>query len=150
MLEQTHALARLTQQDVSLARDAAKALALMQRPLRTEQTIRCSAKELADIVWDNPILLWEERINAATMADTVLLNGVQRRLAEADWADGFRMTYHVLWPDRKVHQILLWPRFYKAARQRLTNMLDYRSGVGEVMKDRIWKAILEDRNEKGN
>jgi hypothetical protein len=60
------------------------------------------------------------------------------------------MTYRVLWPDLKVHRMLMWPRFYGKARERLISMLDYRSGTSEVMKDRIWTAILEDRNEKGN
>jgi hypothetical protein len=148
MLEQTHALARLTQQDVVLARDAAKSLAMMQRPLRTERTIRTLAKEMADLCWDNPALLFEW--NLQHVGEQTLFNGVGMRLAEKDWPDGWRMTYRVLWPDVKVHRMLMWPRFYRAARERLISMLDHRSGVNEHMKARIYDAVLEDWNEKGN
>jgi hypothetical protein len=138
----------LQQTDVVKARDVAKLAARTLRPLRTEQTIRTLAKEIADLVWENPALLFE--MNAQTIDEQTLFNGVALRLAEKDWPDGWRMTYRVLWPDSRVHRQLLWPRFYKIARARLVGMLDAKSGTSEVMKERIFAAIQEDWNEKGN
>lgn len=138
----------LQKTDVVAAREVATLAARTLRPLRTEQTIRTLAKEIADLVWENPALLFE--MNAQTIDEQTLFNGVALRLAEKDWPDGWRMTYRVLWPDSRVHRTLLWPRFYKIARQRMISMLHHDSGVNEHLKARIFDAVQEDWNEKGN
>jgi hypothetical protein len=147
-LSQQLALAAITEKDVGLARETAKEIARLNKPLRTERTIRTLAKEMADLVWEQPDLLFEW--NMQNIAEQTLFNGVGMRLAEKDWDEGWRMTYRFLWPDVQVHRIIMWPRFYKKARERLISMLHHESGVTEHMKARIFDAVLEDWNQKGN
>jgi hypothetical protein len=132
----------LQQKDVVAAREVARIAARTLRPLRTERTIRTCAKEIADQVWENPWLLVEKDL--LTVEEQTTFNGVTMHLAKKDWPDGWRMTYRVLWPDSQVHRIIMWPRFYKAARTQLISMLDAKSGTSELMKERIHLAIVED------
>ena len=137
----------LIESDISHAREIAKTAARTLKPLRTERTIRMLAKELSGLVWENPALLFE--LDLQTIEEQMLFNGVAIHLAEKDWPEGWRRTYHVLWPDQQIHAQLLWPRFYKAARAKLLTMLHHESSTTEHMKARIFEAICEDR-EKGN
>jgi len=121
--------------DFVKAREVAKTAARTLRPLRTERTIRMLAKEMA-AAW------WDESLKGTTAPPP----GTPENYDPAVRSEMFRR----MWPDQQVYVTLCWPFFYKMARTQMIGMLDASSGVSEHMKARIWEAIQEDWNEKGN
>ncbi len=120
--------------DLVKAREVAKQAAQALRPLRTERTIRVLAKEMA-AAW------WDESIEAMTAPPP----GTPEAYDPNVRSEMFRR----MWPDRQVYVTICWPHFYKPARQQMVGMLG-RSDISELMKSRIYDAIMEDANEKGN
>lgn len=133
--------------DLVKAREIAKVEARTIRPLRTERTTRNFAKEIADLVWENPYTLFEKGIQR--FDEQILFDKISKYLQPSDWPEGWRRAYRMMWPDVQIHRQLCWPRFYSLARKAMAEMLG-RPDVPEVMKARIYDAIMEDRNEKGN
>lgn len=125
----------LIEKDVVAAREVAKQVAQTLRPLRTEQTIRQLAKEMAAAWWDESL-----------KGNTAPPPGVPETYDPNVRSEMFRRT----WPDQRIYVQICWPHFYKPARQQMIAMLDAHSGVSDAMKERIWGAIQEDWNEKGN
>lgn len=93
------------------------------------------AKEMAAAWWDESL-----------KGNTAPPPGVPETYSPEVRSKAFRET----WPDQRVYVIMCWPHFYKQARTQLISMLDQNSGVSEIMKERIWAAVQEDFNEKGN
>src|SRR5215475_15214693 len=120
--------------DLIKAREVAKTAARTLKPLRTERTTRMMAKEMA-AAW------WDESIKGMTAPPP----GTPENYHPNVRSELFRK----MWPDRQVYVTICWPHFYKPARQQMISMLG-RNDVSEVMKVRIYEAIMEDRNEKGN
>ena len=133
--------------DLVKARELATVEARTLRPLRTERTTRSFAKKIADLVWENPYTLFEKGMQK--FEEQVLLEKIRPYLQTADLPDGWRRTYRMMWPDVRIHQQPCWPRFYTVARNSMAEMLG-RHDISGVMKTRIYDAIMEDRNEKGN
>jgi hypothetical protein len=121
--------------DLIKAREVAAQAARTLRPLRTERTIRMLAKEMA-AAW------WDESLQGMTAPPP----GVPENYDPNVRSEAFRQ----MWPDQRVYVTLCWPYFYKNARQQMIAMLDPHSGVSEIMKSRIYEAIMEDANQKGN
>jgi hypothetical protein len=120
--------------DLVKAREVAKQAAQTLRPLRTERTIRMLAKEMA-AAW------WDESIEGMTAPPP----GVPENYDPNVRSEMFRG----MWPDQQVYVTICWPHFYKEARRQMVMMLG-RTDVSETMKARIYDAIMEDANEKGN
>jgi len=124
----------LIELDIVKAREVAKLAAKTLKPLRTEHTIRTLAKEFAAAWWDE---------------STKLGDGVYATQDETEFAKKRSDMFRAMWPDQRIYVSICWPHFYKIARKQMISMLDVHSGTSEVMKARIFDAIIEDR-EKGN
>jgi hypothetical protein len=125
----------LQETDIAAAREVAKLAARTLKPLRTERTIRMLAKEMA-AAW------WEESLKANTAPPP----GVPETYSPEVRSEMFRR----MWPDQRVYVIICWPHFYRRAREQMISMLHHESGVNDHLKARIFDAVLEDWNEKGN
>lgn len=125
----------LIETDIVKAREVAKAAARMIKPLRTEQTIRTLAKEMAAAWWDESL-----------KGNTEPPPGTPENYDPNVRSEAFRR----MWPDQRIYVTICWPHFYKEARRLMIGMLDANSGVSDIMKERIWAAVQEDWNEKGN
>lgn len=121
--------------DFVKAREIAKTAAQTLKPLRTERTIRMLAKEMA-AAW------WDESLKGMTAPPP----GLPETYDPEVRSEMFRR----MWPDQRVYVTICWPHFYKMARSQMVGMLDANSGVSDHMKWRIYEAVMEDANEKGN
>lgn len=121
--------------DFVKAREVAAIAARTLGPLRTVRTIRILAKEMAAAWWDESL-----------KGNTAPPPGVPETYNPAVRSKAFRR----MWPDQQVYVRINWKHFYKTARTQMIGMLDANSGVSDVMKKRIWAAVQEDFNEKGN